>query len=424
MTATEPSESVGAGSARRERSRRGARVSQAAAAVDAVTPFRDRSRVRRLVKVGAWLVGIAALLVVLNAFGIDVRGWIESFWDTLSDISAKYIVAGLAVQTVQTTLTALAWYFILDAAYPEGGARYRDILAAYAAGVAMNGFLPANIGTFVSLLMYMALIRGATFPGVLGGMLVQKIFFTVAGTAVYLYLFISVAGSFSLQLGGIADHPVLTVVIIAGGALLLVVLGRIFWQKLQGLWEKAKQGGTILTRPRDYFLKVALPSLGAWLAKLGVTAIFLAAYGIPVTIHSVMSVIGGNSLANTVSATPGGVGINQAVNSIALQDYTSAETATAYSLGQQLIVTAWNVVFATALVVWALGWTGGRALVEESYADAKVRVAEQKADRAQKKLAKREELEDKRVGGIMRFRRRHGEDDAGDEVRPPEGGDG
>ena len=335
-------------------------MSHAAAAVDAVTPFRDRSRVRRLIKVGAWLVGIAALLVVLNVLGIDVRGWIESFWDTLSDISAKYIVAGLAVQTVQTMLTALAWYFILQAAYPEGGARYRDILAAYAAGVAMNGFLPANIGTFVSLLMYMALIRGATFPGVLGGMLVQKIFFTVAGTAVYLYLFLSVAGSFSLQLGGIADHPVLTVVIIVGGALLLVVLGRIFWHKLQGLWEKAKQGGTILTRPRDYFLKVALPSLGAWLAKLRRHGDLPRRVRHPG--HDPLGDVGDRrQLAREHRVRdpgrrrhqPGG----QLDRAPGLHD---AETATAYSLGQQLIVTAWNVVFATALVVWALGLDRGQ----------------------------------------------------------------
>ena len=56
--------------------------------------------------------------------------------------------------------------------------RYRDILAAYAAGVAMNGFLPANIGTFVTLLMYVALIRGVDVPGRLGATVVQKIFFT------------------------------------------------------------------------------------------------------------------------------------------------------------------------------------------------------------------------------------------------------
>ena len=65
----------------------------------------------------------------------------------------------------------------------------------------MNGFLPANIGTIVSLLMYVSLIRGSTFAGVLGATLVQKIFYTVIGAVVYLYLFASVPGTFSLQLG-------------------------------------------------------------------------------------------------------------------------------------------------------------------------------------------------------------------------------
>ena len=117
-----------------------------------------------------------------------------------------------------------------------------------------------------------------------------------------------------------------------------------------------------------------LPSLGAWLAKLGVIAVFLAGYGITVTFHSVMSVVGGNSIANTVSVTPGGVGVNQATNVAALNDVTDAATATAYSLGQQLAVTAWNIVFALALVIWAFGWAGGKVLVERSYTDAKVKV--------------------------------------------------
>jgi uncharacterized membrane protein YbhN (UPF0104 family) len=99
-------------------------------------------------------------------------------------------------------------------------------------------------------------------------------------------------------------------------------------------------------------------------------------------------VIGGNSLANTVSATPGGVGINQAVNAAALDDVTDAATATAYSLGQQLAITAFNIVFATVLVVWAFGWTGGKLLVRQSYDDARVKVADQKEQRAAKKAAK------------------------------------
>ena len=350
-------------------------------------PFGDPSRRRRLVKVGAWLVGVIVVVAVLHALGIDVRGWLSSVWDALTEISAKYLIAGWAVQTVQTTLTAVAWYYILRAGFPHAPISYLQVLAAYAAGVALNGFLPANLGTVVMLLMFVAMIPGAGLAGVLGGMVVQKIFFTVAGTFVYLYLFLSVAGSFELQLNLFHDHPGLAALILGGGTFVIVLLGRIFWQKLEHLWLQAKEGGAILARPRDYIVQVLLPSFGAWVAKLGVTAIFLAGYSIPVTFHTVMSVIGGNSLANTVSATPGGVGINQAVNAAALEDVTDTATATAYSLGQQLAITAFNIAFATLLVVWAFGWTGGKLLVRQSYDDAKLKVAEQKEQRAAKKAA-------------------------------------
>jgi uncharacterized membrane protein YbhN (UPF0104 family) len=358
--------------------------------VDAVAPFNDESRPRRIWKVLAWLGGIAVAVAALELVGVDVRGWLSEFWDSLTEVAIEYIVAGLALQTAQTVLTALGWYGILRYGYPEAEIPYRSILAAYAAGVAMNGFLPANIGTFVSLLMYTALISGATFPGVLGAMVVQKLFFTAAGTFVYLYLFLSVPGSFSIELGWVADHRFATVVILVGGAFLLVGVVRAFWSKLRGLWEKAKQGGAILAKPRAYAVRVLLPSFGAWIAKLAVIGVFLAAYSIPVTFHTIMSVAGGNSLANTVSATPGGVGITQAVNTASLAKVTDPATATAYSIGQQLIVSAFNVVFAVVLVVWAFGWSGGRTLVESSYADAKVKVAEQKAARAAKKAAEEE----------------------------------
>jgi len=360
--------------------------------VKTVTPFHDRSRHSRLLKVALWLIGIAVVLVICHLAGLDVLGWFDQLWDTMTEISIGYIVAGVSFQTIQTVLTALAWYYILAAGYPDGGVRYRDILAAYSAGVAMNGFLPANIGTFASLLMYVALIHGSTFPGVLGATLVQKIFYTFIGTAVYIYLFASVPGTFDLQLGLLSDHRLLVPLLILGGIALIALLIKVFWSRIKGLWEKAKQGGAILANKRDYVVKVLLPSFGSWVAKLAVIAVFLAAYSIPVTFHTVMSVVGGNSLANTVSFTPGGVGITQAVNSVSLSSVTSTTNAAAYSLGQQIIVTAWNCVFALVLVVWVFGWTGGKQLVGQSYTGAKEKAAEQsaahKARRAEKKAAK------------------------------------
>jgi uncharacterized membrane protein YbhN (UPF0104 family) len=330
-------------------------------------------------KVGAWLGGIAVVVVVLDLLGVDVGGWFSDLWDALTGIGVGYLAAGWALQTAQTTLTALGWYFILRAAYPRGAVPYRAVLASYAAGVALNGFLPANIGTFVMLLMYVAIVPGSTFPGVLGGMLVQKIFFTVVGAFVYVYLFLSVPGTWERQFKLPHDRPLLMGMIVLGALALIVLLVRLFRRKLREVVKKAAQGGAILATPGRYLARVVLPSLGAWLAKLGVIAVFLAGYGITVTFHAVMSVAGGNSVANTVSVTPGGVGVNQAANVAALDKVTDPATATAYSLGQQLAVTAWNIGFAIVVVIWAFGVAGGRELVERSYTDAKAKVAERKA---------------------------------------------
>ena len=118
-------------------------------------------------------------------------------------------------------------------------------------------------------------------------------------------------------------------------------------------------------------------------------AIFLAGFAIPVTFESVMWIVGSGSLANVVSVTPGAAGITQATNALALDTCCDVptDTAIAYSTAQQLIVTAWNVLLATVLVVIVFGWTGGKQLVGSSYDDAKVRAADMKEQRKEKKEA-------------------------------------
>ena len=358
----------------------------------AVLPFHDRSRKRRLVKVVSWLLGIALTLIVLNLLGIDVRGWLSELWDQIRAIPVGYMVAALVFQSGQTLLAGLSYYGILRAAYP-GQVEFWPIVTAYAVGVAMNNFLPANIGTFVTLMMFVAIIPAATFAGSIAAYLVQKIFFTIAGTFVYLYLFLSVPGSFDAEFGNLSDHPAASIAIAGGAVLLIVILGRIFLRQLKKLWLKAKQGGVILSRPKQYLTQVFLPSLLSWLCKLTVIGIFLAAFAIPVTFESVMWVTGSGSLANTVSFTPGAVGITQATNALALDTCcnVASDTAVAYSTAQQLVTTAWNVLFAIVLVVFVFGWSGGKLLIGESYTEAKGKVAEQKEQRAEKKAAKKRE---------------------------------
>lgn len=371
-------------------------------------PFHDPSRRQRLIKIGTWLLGAAAVVVILHLAGVDVRGWLDELWDQIKAIPLGYIVAGLFFQTGQTLLAGLSYYGILSVAYP-GEVELAPIVTAYAVGVSMNNFLPANIGTFVTLLMFVAIIPSCTFAGAIAAYLVQKIFFTIAGTFVYLYLFLSVPGSFEQSLGNLTDHPVLAIGIAVGILLGIVVLGRIFWRQVKKLWAQAKKGGVILSQPKRYLTRAFLPSLLSWLCKLAVIGIFLAAFAIPVTFESIMWVTGSGSLANVVSVTPGAVGITQATNALALNTCCDVAQSTAvdYSTAQQLITTAWNALVAVVLVVWVFGWTGGKTLVGQSYADAKVKVTEQKEQRAAKKQARRAE-----GTGMVDRLRRHGKDDS------------
>ena len=376
------------------------------------------SRQHKLLRIAAWVVGTLVVIAALQLAGIDVVGWFQELWDTLSEISIGYVILGCFFQGLQTSLTALGWYGILRYAYP-GGVTYMPVLAAYAAGVALNNFVPANMGTFVMLLMYVAIVQGATFPGVLGGYIVQKIFYLVIGTLIYIYLFSEVAGSFDFQFGderdAISNHPILVIGTIAGAAFLIAILLRIFWRWVKGFWEKAKEGGAILGDLRAYVKWVLVPQMGGYAAKVMVIIVFLAAYGIPVTFGSVMSVLGSNQLANLLSFTPGGIGVNQAFNTFALDSYTSSTTATAYSLGQQLITTAFNVGFAIVLICVVFGWQGGSKLVKDSYADAKVKKEEMSEDRREKKQAKREAKRTEARSGLMRvFRRSADEKDESD----------
>jgi uncharacterized membrane protein YbhN (UPF0104 family) len=194
-----------------------------------------------------------------------------------------------------------------------------------------------------------------------------------------------VAGSFSVKLGFLSEHTGLVVGILVGGAFLLVFLARIFRKRLAGLREQVLDGGAVLRTPRRFLLDVALPSLGSYLARLAIVGVFLAAYGIPATFHDIATVTASNSISNTMSATPGGVGVTQAMNSLALSGTTDAATATAYSISQQLVTSAWNVVFAAVMVSWVFGWSGGKELVETSYVDAKVKSREMRERRKKRR---------------------------------------
>jgi uncharacterized membrane protein YbhN (UPF0104 family) len=356
------------------------------AASQALVPPHRRIHPRRI------LIGALVLVIFGSAatlFGWDISGWVEHVWNTSKTISLGYLLAAIVLITVQTTTTAFAWYSILRHAYGREKIGWQQVLACYSAAVALNFVLPANLGTLAMLLMFTTIIAAASFAGILAGYVVQKAFYTLIGTASYIYLFLTVGGSFNLQLGFAGSHPWAAVILVAAAGALVVLVARVLRERIRKWWEQAKEGGQILVQPKAYFGLVMLPEFISWLAMLGVIAVFLSAYNIPVSFHTLMRVVAGNSLANMTSVTPGGAGVVQGFNVLSLKGITSSANATAYSVAQQLVTTAWSIFFAIVMMVRAFGWSEGKTLVHDSYGEAREKAAEQSASRKAKRQARK-----------------------------------
>ena len=324
----------------------------------AAVRLRERPNLRSLLIVVLVVVMIGAAATL---FGWDLVGWLEDVWDTITTISIGYLIAGIALITIQTDGGRVR--LVLDPALRLPGRRCAGSrsCACYATAVALNFVLPANIGTLVMMLMFTTIIVAATFAGVLAGYVVQKVFFTAIGAATYLYLFLSVGGSFSIQFGFIEEHPWAFVILLGGGRRAAVprVPDPAPAHRESG-GRRRRTAGRSLAKPRRYLLLVAAPEAVSWLAMLGTIARVPRRVRHPRHLPHADERHGRQLDREHDIGDPGRRGRRRrASTSLSLRSVTSSSNATAYSVAQQLVETAWSIALAILLLVRAFGWTGG-----------------------------------------------------------------
>jgi uncharacterized membrane protein YbhN (UPF0104 family) len=295
--------------------------------------------------------------------------WLNQLWDTLTSVSVPLLILGLVFQTAQTAFVALAWRNILRESYPDGGVNYRTTLGYYAGGNGLNAILPASAGTVAMLGLFRTSIRGSTVAGLVGATVVENIFFAILGALVYLWLFLGVAGSFEVKLGWFSDHWGLTLIILVVGGILIGVVGKILWHRLQNTWQQAKEGGVIVTRPRKFLVQVVGVEAVSYVARMGVNATFMYAYDIPVSLTNIFLIVAAASISSTVAIAPGAVGAQTALASVVLEGVAPQATITAYTIGQALITTAWNAVFGLTMLARTIGWEDTRKLIHRKKKD-------------------------------------------------------
>jgi uncharacterized membrane protein YbhN (UPF0104 family) len=290
-------------------------------------------------------------------------GWLDQLWDAMTAVSLPLLLLGIGFQTTQTLLVALAWRNILRSAYPAGDVRYRPIMSYYAGGNGLNAILPASAGTVTMLGLFRANIAGSTVAGLIGATMVENIFFAVVSVIVYTWLFLAAAGSFDVHFGWFSDHPVASIIIVVGGTLLIAVALRVLYRRFRKTWENAKEGGEILRHPRLFFVQVVGVEAVSYAARMGVNATFMSAYHIPVSVQNVFLIVAAASISSTVALLPGAAGAQTALASVVLKGVAPQSTITAYTVGQAIITTAWNVAFGLGMLSTQIGWEETKKLV-------------------------------------------------------------
>jgi uncharacterized membrane protein YbhN (UPF0104 family) len=84
--------------------------------------------------------------------------------------------------------------------------------------------------------------------------------------------------------------------------------------------------------------------------------VFMAGFGIPVTVYTVFLVASSHMLSGVFAITPGGVGQTQALDVATLRNYASSSSIAAFSITQDAILTIWNVVLGVIVMLWAFGF--------------------------------------------------------------------
>lgn len=283
-----------------------------------------------------------------------VLAYLDAVTDRVAELDGRWLAVALTLQLVNLGCRATALRTVLRAAYPNAAVRLVDVGAAYAAGVAMNGYAPGRAGEALKIALLRLRLPGTALPTIAASSSVILVLDALLGAGML---------AFAWSVGALPSLPrpsPWTLLAVAAALGVGVVLVRMSAR----LRAHLRRGSAILGTPRAYLLGVALPQLGAWGCRLGVAFAMLAAFGLPATVQLAAVVVIAGGVSTLVPATPGGAGTQQLLVVYALHSAVSAASALSFSIGMQLGITAVNTLvglMGLALLLGTLRPTAVRA---------------------------------------------------------------
>ena len=299
----------------------------------------------------------------------------EVFFESIAEIAWGYVAAALLLSLALQLARAHGWANALRAAYPRSRVSETGIAAAFLVGAGMNGILPARGGDALKIVLAKRSVERSSYPTIVSSFAVLSPFDMAIGVLVLLYAITQGLLPRAPRLPHLpafeitfwAAHPevlTLTLTVIGIG---IVVLIAILSRHVESFWQRVKQGLAIFREPTRYLREVAAWQAVGWLCRFASFWLFLEAFHVGGSFQNVLLVMSVQSITGALPFTPGGAGAQQALL-VATLEGSSRVVVLAYSVGQQLAVTAWSVILAFAALLYVFRIGNWRTLVREGEA--------------------------------------------------------
>jgi uncharacterized membrane protein YbhN (UPF0104 family) len=301
------------------------------------------------------------------------------FFDELASVGWVALAIALGLHLARLLVRTVAWRNILRASYPDEHVRWRPVLGAYVAGVGVNSIVPGRAGDLVKLYLVHRRIPGTTYTTLGSTLVVETLLDLVLATLIFLWALtqgvlpsLHVLPSLpSFDWGWLFSHSKTTATVIAVLTALIIWL---IWRashKIDDFKQRVGRGFAILRdRPR-YVREVASWQLLSWMFRISSLYFFLKAFHVHATIHNALLAQVVDSISTLLPFSPGGAGTKQGFLVYVLNDQAPTSRLLAFSVGQYVAVTIFNVVIG-AIALYAmlktlrLGKIIGRAKAAES----------------------------------------------------------
>jgi uncharacterized membrane protein YbhN (UPF0104 family) len=262
----------------------------------------------------------------------------------VQDLDWRFLALALTLQLTNLCFRALAWRNVLAAAYPERRIPVVSVGCAYAAGMALNAYIPARGGEGAKVALARAQIPGSSVPTIAASLTVLLVVDAVVGASLIVALW--AAG----VLPTLPSLPALGLAPLAAAAAAVVALGLIAWRcraAAERVVASAAQGLAIMRTPLLYLRSVLPLQLGALVCRIGVVYFVLEAFRIEAGLLTALLIVVLNGLSTAVPV-PGGAGTQQILATYALQGVISTAAAVSFSVSMQVGITAVNTAVGLA----------------------------------------------------------------------------